>query len=74
MVNYHQDHQVIVLINATKEIKLAVLELKDGKSSTISEAVKMVINEYDLWKSIKMIVTDTTAANTGKMNGSVSLL
>ena len=65
-----KEYQVIVLKNATKEIKLAVLELKDGKGSTIYEAVKMVIDEYDLWKSIKMIVT----ANTGKINGSVSLL
>ena len=65
---------VIILKNEQKEIKLAALSLKDGKSQTIFTAIKEVLNEYDLWSSIKMIVTDTTNVNTGKKTGVVTLL
>ena len=70
----HKNYQITVLINANEEIKLSVLELKNGNRETICDVVKKVINEFDLWKSIKMIVTDRTAVNTGVRNGAVSLL
>ena len=33
-----------------------------------------MIDEYDLWSSIKIIVSDTTAANTGKCLSAVTRL
>ena len=36
--------------------------------------VKTVIDEYDLWKSIKVIVTDTSTVNASLRNGAVPLL
>ena len=52
------EHQAVVLKNAEKEIKLKPMVLIDGKSSTIYEGIKEVLDEYDLWSSIKMIVSD----------------
>ena len=33
-----------------------------------------MFDEYDLWSSIKITVSDTTAANTGKCLGAVTRL
>ena len=65
---------MVLLKNQNKEIKLAVLNLENGKSETIFNGIKNVINEFDLWKSIKMIISDTTSVNTGKRGGVVALL
>ena len=46
--------------------------LTDGKSCTIYEGIKEVLDEYDLWGSIKMIVSDTTNVNTEKYGGVVA--
>ena len=48
--------------------------LKDGKSESIFEALRELLNEFDLWGSIKMIVTDTTNVNTGKTSGVIKRL
>lgn len=66
--------QAIVLKNPNREIKLAVLVLDNGRASTIYEGIKKQLDKFDLWKSIKMIVSDTTNVNTGKKNGVVTLL
>lgn len=66
--------QVIVLKNESKEIRLAVLVLEDGKSLTIFNGIKETLDKFDLWNSIKMIVSDTTSVNTGKKHGVVILL
>ena len=60
--------------NENREVRLAVLELANGKGETIFNGLKIVLDEYELWPSIKMIVSDTTAANTGKSLGAVTLL
>ena len=36
------------------------LQLKDGKAETIAEGLAKVIDEYNLWNAIKMIIADTT--------------
>ena len=66
------EHQAVVLKNAEKEIKLKPMVLTDGKSCTIYEGIKEVLDEYDLWGSIKMIVSDTTNVNTEKYGGVVA--
>jgi hypothetical protein len=65
------EHQVVVLKNEEDEIRLAVLVLPDSKAATIASALDEVITKYNLWRSIKMIVSDTTNVNTGAKNGVV---
>ena len=36
--------------------------------------VKLTVLEYDLWPAIKIIISDTTSANTGKFLGAVTRL
>ena len=62
-----KEYQVVVLKNENKEIRLAVVELVNGKGKTIFDGIKSILDEYKLWSSIKMIVSDTTVANTGKI-------
>ena len=69
-----KEYQVVVLKNENKEIRLAVVELANRKGKTIFDGIKAIFDEYDLWSSIKMIVSDTTAANTGKGLGAITLL
>lgn len=66
--------QVVVLKNECREIYLAALVLDDGKAVTIYNAIKETLNKFDLWESIKMIISDTTAVNTGNHNGVVTQL
>ena len=65
------EYQAVVLKNEAKEIKLSVLKLKDGKAQTIAEGLQDVLEEFNLWGSIVMIVADTTSVNTGKKTGVV---
>jgi hypothetical protein len=65
------EYQAVVLKNEGKEIKLTVLKLKDGKAQTIAEGLQDVLEEFNLWGSIVMIVADTTSVNTGKKTGVV---
>lgn len=53
------------------EIKLAALDLNDGKAKSIANDISDVVDEYQLWGSINMIVADTTKVNTGKQSGVV---
>ena len=50
-------------------MKLDALRLKGGKAETVIEEIAKLIDEYNLWNSIKMIITDTTNVNTRKRNG-----
>ena len=56
-----KEYQVVVLKNENKEIRLAVVELVNEKGKTIFDGIKSILDEYKLWSSIKMIVSDTTA-------------
>ena len=69
-----KEYPVVVLENANREIILAVVELTNGKGKTIFDGIKAMLDEYNLWSSIKIIVSDTTAANTGKCLGAVTWL
>ncbi|ELU18836.1 hypothetical protein CAPTEDRAFT_210307 [Capitella teleta] len=59
------EYQAVVLKNSDSEIKLAALDLDHGKAETITESISSVIDECNLWGSIKMIISDTTSVNTG---------
>ena len=52
-------------------MKSAALCLQDGKAKTITDGISTVLEEYNLWSAVKMIVADTTSVNTGKKNGAV---
>ena len=66
-----QEYQVLVLKNEKREVKLEALDLPNGKADTVVKGITAVLDEYNLWKSIKMIVADTTNVNTGRRNGIV---
>ena len=65
-------YQVVVLKNENREVKLAVLALINGKGEIIFNGIKAVLDE--LWSPIKIIISDTTSANTGKSAGTVTQL
>ena len=50
------------------EVKLAALCLKDGKAETITDGISTVLEKYNFWSAVKMIVADTISVNTGKKN------
>ena len=70
----HQEYQVLVLKNEQREVKLQALDLPDGKAGTVVKGITAVLDEYNFWKSIKIIVLDTTSVNTGSRNGIVTQL
>lgn len=65
------EHQAVVLKNEAKEINLTVLQLKDSTAATIAKGLQDVLQEFNLWGSILMIIADTTSVNTGKKSGVV---
>ena len=68
------EYQVVVLKNSEQELRISALTLPDGKSLTIFNALVDVLNEYNAWNQIKVIITDSTNVNTGNKNGVVTLL
>ena len=66
-----KEHQVVVLRNEVKEVRLAVLVLPDGKAATIASAIQNFLDEYNLWAAINMMVSNTTNVNTGSKSGVV---
>ena len=65
------DFKAVVLKNESKEIKLTALKLKDRKAQTIAEVLQDVLEEFNLWGSVVMIVAGTINMNTGKKAGVV---
>ena len=63
--------QVEVLENNDQKIKLAALLLENGKAKTIVSALISLLNEFDIWEVIKVIICDTTNTNTGAKGGVV---
>lgn len=69
-----EEYQVVLLKNATTEIKLGVLKCESGSAKAIHKELHQLINEYNAWKNIRMIICDTTAVNTGRLHGIVKLI
>lgn len=66
------EYQVLCLKSITREIRLGVARCKSGSSEDVYHALEEIIEEYNAWSSIKMIICDTTAVNTGRLNGVVA--
>ena len=66
--------QVVLIKNAEKEVRLGILTLENMRAQKIAMGIKDILDYFDLWASIKMIVTRTTAVNTGRKNGVVIIL
>jgi hypothetical protein len=66
--------QVVLIKNAEKEVRLGVLTLENSRAQTIATGIKDILDYFELWAAMKMIVTDTTAVNTGRKNGVVVIL
>ena len=59
------------LKNEIREIKLGVLKCKSGSAQNIFNELEQLLNEFAAWSNIKMIISDTTSVNTGRLNGIV---
>ncbi|ESN96753.1 hypothetical protein HELRODRAFT_163865 [Helobdella robusta] len=66
--------RTIIAETDTVEVKLAILKLDDGKANSIYSGIAEVLDKFQLWSSIKVIISDTTSVNTGSKNGVVNQL
>ena len=62
---------MVGLKNTQKEIRLAAASCESSSENNIFKSISEVLTEYNVWHVIKRIVSDTTAINTGKVNGIV---
>jgi hypothetical protein len=70
----HIEYQVVVLTNEEREVKLGALQGDDGKAQSIAIKISGLLDEFDLWGSIEMIICDTTNVNSGVKGGVVTIL
>ena len=63
------EYQVVCLSSSNVSMHLGVLKCSSGSVEDIFNPLKDLIDEFNLWDYIKMIVSDTTAVNTGKTKG-----
>jgi len=69
-----KEYQAVCLQNEQRSIKLGILLCRSGSAGDIFNELKNLLDEFDCWERIKMIITDTTAVNTGKKGGVVARL
>lgn len=65
---------MITLKSSLREFKLGVVKCESGSPQDIFNSLQSLLNQFDAWKTIKMIACDTTAENTGQVNGIVKNL
>ncbi|KAL7632014.1 UNVERIFIED_CONTAM: hypothetical protein RMT77_017664 [Armadillidium vulgare] len=70
-IKQQEEYQVVFLQSPTKEIKLGVIKCESGSAENIFKGIGTIIDDYDTWSSIKMIICDTTVVNTDHKNGVV---
>ena len=70
----NHEYQVVILKSSPRELKLGIVKCESGSSQDIFNALQSLLNEFDAWKNFKMIVCDTIAVNTGRVNGIVQKL
>ena len=68
------EYQVVLLKNMTTEIKLGIVKCESGSAKAIHKELHQIIDEYNAWENIVMIICDTTAVNTGRLHGIVKLI
>lgn len=66
-----KERVVVCLSNATDNLYLGVLTMENCSAESISDALIELIDNYNAWVKIKMIISDATNVNTGKRNGIV---
>ena len=66
-----KEYEVVCLKSPSKTINMGVIVCDSGTAADVFLGLKNLLDEFDAWKNIKMIVCDTTAVNTGKKNGIV---
>ena len=66
-----KEYQVVCLKNNSRTLQLGILACSGGSAADIYVPLVALIDEFSAWKSIKMIVSDTTAVNTGRKGGIV---
>ena len=60
-----------MLQNENNKIILGIVKCESGKPYDIFEALKKLLNDFEAWKCITMIICNIAAVNTGKFNGIV---
>ena len=61
-----KEYQVVCLKNPTRTLHLGILACKSGSAEDIFVQLQALLDAYNAWNSITMIVSDTTAVNTGR--------
>ena len=60
--------------NETREIRLSAFVLEDEKTQTIFEKIQEILDTFNLWNSIKMMVYNTISINSGKIQNYIKSL
>ena len=63
-----KEYEVICLTSPTRSVNLSAVCCDNGSSECIFTQIKKIIDEFDAWSSIQMIICDTTSVNTGRKN------
>ena len=69
-----EEFQAVCLTNESRSLFIGVLTCESGSANDIRKPLEMLLDEYDAWSSIKMIISDTTRVNTGCSSGVVAQL
>jgi len=64
-------YQVVCLKNPTRTLHLGILACESGSAVDIFVPLQALLDEYNAWNSVRMIISDTTAVNTGRKSGIV---
>lgn len=65
------EYVVVCLQSVDRLIKLGILKCESGSSADVYKEIELLLTDFDCWKVIKMVICDTTAVNTGRINGIV---
>src|SRR6218665_69973 len=69
-----KEYQVVCLRNSARPLNLDVLACDSGSAENIFIPLQDLLDEYNAWRRVKMIVSDNTAENTIHRNGVVARL
>ena len=67
----NNEYQVVCLQSPQRALRLGILSCTSGSAENIFAPLKALLDEYQAWINIKMIISDTTAVNTGSKSGIV---
>lgn len=70
----NKEYQAVCLRNPKRTAQFGVLVCDSGTAKDIFIPFHSFLDECSAWSSIKMIISDTTAVNTGSKNGVVGKL